>query len=225
MVPKLFHLTYKHNKLDQLPESFQQNLERIRRYYPDHEVRVHDDAAIHEFAAEHFASYYESTFKNMPKIIMQVDTVRYMWMHVYGGIYCDFDIHFLKRLDFTQGAIFFEREWTYPINNAITDSVHNCCFASEPGHPIWLEILEGIAVNVAGLKQSLFDKLLRKPIKAVFDVTGPNAISKIITDHQLLSRYKEVTVLPGPLLYQRGYSKGTVDTAYVVHETFGSWKK
>jgi mannosyltransferase OCH1-like enzyme len=230
MISKIFHLTYK--SFD-LPSSFQQNLERVKIYYPEHQIKIYDDEAIRTFVIEHFNDYYEQTFERMPEFIMQVDTVRYMWMYIYGGIYCDFDIYFLKHLPLDQGVVFIEREWTYPEDRSIFNSVHNCFFASEPGHPIWLDLLEGIASNVEALNlrtksvgYNLFKNFKTKKVKIspVFDTTGPNAISRIITKHKLLEKYKDVMVLPGSTLYQKGRSKSTMNDAHVIHQTTGSWK-
>jgi hypothetical protein len=173
----------------------------------------------------------------MPKFIMIVDTVRYMWMAAYGGIYCDMDVFFRKRFEFDEGVLFAEREWTWPKDPSITNSVHNCWFASVPGHPIWTDLLDGIAENVRAMgaprtRASLYAKnfltklRLRKPdYPAVFNLTGPNAISKILTKRTLLEQYPDVRVAPAEVIYQKGMSKGQPSDAFVVHETAGSWKE
>ena len=235
MIPSIFHLT---SKTKHLNAQQQKNVDRIRELYPDFEIRVHDDEDIHDFMTEYFQTYYEDTISRMPEFIMVVDTVRYMWMHVYGGVYCDTDIYFRQRIDFTSPATFIAREWTYPPNNDISISLHNCIFASEPGHPVWQELLGGIAQNVSGLSTDQsprpgwatnLDRLLQRArlkervYPRVFDTTGPNAISLIASRSHGFEERSGVSILPAEVLFQRGMSRGSVENAFVVHETAGSW--
>jgi hypothetical protein len=211
--------------------------------YPEYEIRIHDDKDILDFIDAEFPQYRDVTIRNMPQFIMTVDTVRYMWMHTYGGIYCDMDVFFQKRLEFEGGAMFIEREWTWPEDKTIISSVHNCFFGSVPGHPVWSEILDGIAQNVAALpprakparKRGRIERKLRKLLfgksegkndaPPVFNTTGPNAISKIITQRGLTEKFGDLRILAGAAVYQRGLSKGDLAGAYFVHETAGSWKE
>jgi len=240
MIPKIFHLTSKNKEL---PPMFRKNINRIKELYPEYEIRLYDDNDIMEFIRDKFPDYYQNTIRKMPEFIMIVDTVRYMWMHYYGGIYCDMDIMFLNRFEFDDGVIFVEREWTYPEDKSITDSVHNCWFASTAGHPIWTEILDGIAKNVQALQgkaekpaprgrigryveKVLIRLRLRKPhFPMVFNVTGPNAVSRIITQRSLLEKYSDVRVAPGKAIFQGGMSKGLPGDAFFVHETSASWRE
>ncbi len=236
MIPRKIHLTAKSRDL---PGDLQNNIDRLAQIYPDHEIIIHDDQDIWGFIKEHFPKYYEITIKNMPDFIMVVDVVRYMWMSVYGGIYADTDIFVKRRFDFSEKVVFIGRDWTWPEDRSITISVHNCLFASEPGHPIWTVILQGIAEKVRALSRGprpgkgghLLDitlsKLgLRRPdMPQVFNVTGPNAISQIISTNYLLDAYPEVKVVPGEAIYQPGMSKGQVDDAFFVHGGSASWVK
>jgi mannosyltransferase OCH1-like enzyme len=234
MIPKIFHLTSKNKDL---PPKFQKNVDIIRGLYPEYEIMIHDDNDIMRFIKKNYRDYHENTIVDMPKFILVVDTVRYMWMDHFGGIYCDMDVLFRKRFEFDDGAVFVEREWTYPKDISITDSVHNCLFASEPKHPVWTEILNGIARNARAMQspsaragrfsRKVLAKLhLRKPsYPLVFNVTGPNAISKIITQRSLLEKYNDIRVVPGREIFQAGMSKGKADDASFVHEAAGSWKE
>ncbi|MFT5084291.1 MAG: mannosyltransferase OCH1-like enzyme [Lentisphaeria bacterium] len=217
---KIFHLTAK--SLD-LPEIFKNNLEQIRLLYPDWEVMVHTDEDIELFVREHFLEYCEHTFNKMPMKIMQVDTVRYMWMYIYGGVYCDFDIHFYRPIEFPCQPTFIHRDWTYPEDNAIKQSIHNCIFSSPKGHPLWLDFLEGISKNVTTLSTTKWGKLLKKQPR-VFDVTGPNAISRIISDKKVSGKYNDIKILPGKTLFQQGKSTTPLDDASVEHQVAGSWR-
>lgn len=235
MIPKVFHLTAKSKKL---PPHIQKNVDRIAELYPDHEIVIHDDADIMTFLKSADPVYFDQTIERMPKFIMVIDTVRYMWMRELGGIYCDMDIYFQRRIDFGDAPFFFAREWTWPTDHRLVDSVHNCIFASPPGHPIWTDLLNGIARNIAipppeittlrrEVRKILAKVGLMKPpdplFSPVFNMTGPNAISKIITDGKLRQRYLDVTVGVPAMIFQKGFSQGPQAEAAVVHETAGSW--
>lgn len=237
MIPKVFHLTAKSKSLK---PGFQRNVDRIKEIYSEFDVIIYDDEDIDNFLKKADLEYYHKTILNMPKYIMVVDTVRYLWMRELGGIYCDMDVFFQQRIDFGESPFFIEREWTWPQDHSIVDSVHNCIFASPPRHPIWDHLLEGIADNIVKMnndvlqRRNLRNKLrkffglanpARESISPVFNATGPNAISKIITNEELLKLYPDVKVSSPHLLYQAGLSTGEVERAYVVHQTAASWKE
>ncbi|MCK1335679.1 hypothetical protein IVB38_06440 [Bradyrhizobium sp. 38] len=232
MIPKIFHLTSKSKKLS---STAQGNVDVIRAFYPDYKILIHDDDDILQFIKKNYSEYYESTISQMPKFIWVVDTVRYLMMDHYGGVYCDTDVLFRKRFEFDAGVIFVEREWTWPNDRSITDSVHNCLFASEPKHPVWTDILNGITQNVRTVQsptaqagrfaKRVVAKLLGKSVyPLVFGVTGPNAISKIITQNGSLKQHKDIPVVPGSQIFQAGMSKGMLEEASFVHGAAGSWQ-
>lgn len=239
MIPKIFHLT---SKSKTLSPQFQYNVDRISELYPEYEIRIHDDNDISLFLRTYYPDYKVRVIDKLPEFIMVVDTVRYLWMQHFGGIYCDMDIYFQKRIEYGAGAVFFEREWTWPKDKLITTSVHNAWFASQPNHPVWQHIIDGIAINAQRLanmkprpaKSTQLQRAISKAARTigiatqymptVFDVTGPNAISRILTEEALLQRYPDVRVLPASDIYQAGMSKGRQVDAYTVHQIARSWK-
>ncbi len=230
MIPKHFHVTANSSEL---PRWAIANLERIKELYGDAEVTVHTDDDIDHFAREWSDEFYRRTFRHLKPKILKIDTIRYLWMDALGGIYCDLDVLFRQRVPFDRGAVFFEREWTYPRDPKINVSVHNCCFASEPGHPIWLELLRGIEETFHKswrLDKRVLRRLharLRRPYAydgSAFNVTGPNAISRTITRGRLHRKYDDVTILPAWAIYQRGMSSGAIDDALVEHQAAASWR-
>jgi mannosyltransferase OCH1-like enzyme len=178
MIPKIFHLISKSKKLSSIGQS---NVAAIRALYPDYEIL--------EFIKENYGEYFDSTISSMTEFIWVVDTDRYLLMDHCGGVYCDTDVFFRKRFECDTGAIFIEREWIWPRDASITHGVHTCLFASEPKHPVWAEILDGVAQNVRAVqsptaqatylaKQVLATLIGKRACPLVFNVTGPNAISR-----------------------------------------------
>ncbi len=213
----MIHLTTKDK--DSLPEDFKQNLAIMRRFYPDHEIRIYDDADLDNFVSSAAPAYHKDVFRRLPSQIMRVDTVRYLWMQILGGLYFDFDIKLQRPWQPQEGAILVSREWTWPEASDIRVSVHNCVFASEPGHGLWSHLLEGIARQV----KQYGSGSAKWPV--VFDVTGPNAISRTISQGDLTQRLSSLHILEPSVIYQHGMSKHPREAAIFVHETAGSWNR
>jgi mannosyltransferase OCH1-like enzyme len=232
MIPKIFHLISKSKKLSSIAQS---NVAAIRALYPDYEILIHDDEDILSFIKENYGEYFDRTISSMTEFIWVVDTVRYLLMDRCGGVYCDTDVFFRKRFEFDTGAIFIEREWIWPKDSSITHGVHTCLFASEPKHPVWAEILDGVAENVRAVqspsaqaayltRQVLATLIGKRARPLVFNVTGPNAVSKIMTRNASLKHYKDMRVLPRYAIFEAGMSKERLEGAFFVHLAAGSWK-
>ena len=91
---------------------------------------------------EHFVKWmfpqYFNKWKKITPYIRKLDTVRYMWMHRYGGMYLDADVecvrpssHFIKGLP--QGKIAWLGGFPEPF-----------FLLSSPGHDFWLFVIENI---------------------------------------------------------------------------------
>jgi inositol phosphorylceramide mannosyltransferase catalytic subunit len=214
-IPRIIHLTSKQKS--KLPDSFVKNLEIMRDYYMEHDFCIYEDADIDKFVSTYDKKYYDQVFSHLPLQIMRVDAVRYLWMEAMGGIYFDFDIRLQKKWEPESGATLIEREWTWPKADDIKVSVHNCVLASAPGHPLWRRLLDGIA------KQAARSAEASNKWPPVFDVTGPNAISRTITTERLTETLDNVHIMAPSTLYQRGFSRGSAEQALFIHQTAGSW--
>jgi mannosyltransferase OCH1-like enzyme len=216
-IPKIVHLTVK-NK-ERIPELFKENLDIMHHYYREHEFRIYDDADIDDFVSAYDLVYYEKVFSRLFLQIMRVDAVRYLWMEAVGGIYFDFDIRLQRQWEPSGGAVLVGREWTWPKADDIKVSVHNCVFASTSGHPLWRRLLDGIG------KQVTRDGSTHRKWPSVFDVTGPNAISRTITQEHLAEKLDDVHILKPSCIYQRGLSTSSPEDAFFIHQATGSWNR
>jgi mannosyltransferase OCH1-like enzyme len=216
-VPKIIHLTSKHK--DRIPDLFKVNLEIMHQCYKEHEFRIYNDADIDDFVSTYDLVYYEKVFSRLPRQIMRVDAVRYLWMEAIGGIYFDFDIQLRRQWEPLGGAVLVGREWTWPKADDIKVSVHNCVLASTAGHPLWRRLLDGIA------KQVTDDDSVQREWSSIFDVTGPNAISRIITQEQLAQTLNDVHILEPSCIYQHGFSTSPPENALFIHQGSNSWNE
>lgn len=216
-IPKIIHLTLKDKK--NIPDLFRENLDVMHHYYKEHDFRIYDDADINDFVSAYDPACYKNVFSRLRLQIMRVDAVRYLWMEAVGGIYFDCDIRLQRHWEPSGGAILVGREWTSPKADDIKVSVHNCVLASTSGHPLWRRLLDGIG------KQVTHDGLAHRKWHSVFDVSGPNAISRTITEEHLTERLDDVHILEPSCIYQPGFSTGSPEDALFIHQTAGSWGK
>ena len=169
MFPKILHQTWKTVDLSGVPE-FEMCSESWRRHHPDYEYRLWDDTANREFVGERFEWYLE-TWLSFDKNIKRLDTIRYMWMHQYGGIYADLDMECLQNLkplldEHRDREILlfcdFDRDGTCL-------SVNPALIVSKPGSKFWRNILE-----YAGEHSDRF----------VTHCTGPDALGVVARQHR-----------------------------------------
>jgi len=210
MISKIFHQTWKTKKL---PNNEKVNSDKIKKIYNNYSYILWTDNDIEHFIRSEYSSYYN--FFSQLTIIQKVDIVRYFWMYHFGGVYSDLDILYRKKIFYEKfnGVVFFEREWTYPKNPSIKKSVHNAVFASRPKHPIWLIIIDEIK------------KKYERGERNVFNLTGPNSISEIISRLKLTKKFKDIIIIPGKYIYQMGHSKHNGKYAKIEHLCYGSWNK
>jgi len=209
LIPKIYHQTY---KTINLPEKEMNNSNITKNLYNDYKYLLWTDIMLDDFIKLYFTKYYELC--NKFSKIQKIDFVRYCWMYYYGGVYSDLDILYIKKINFEnyRGVLLIEREWTFPENKMITISVHNAWFASAPKHPFWLDIINEIIIKYKNGERN------------VFNLTGPNSISEIITRLKLTDKYDDINILPGEMIYQKDFSKQNEDKCFIKHLCYGSWK-
>ena len=209
-IPKRYHQTYKNINLPSRETKIRNNTIQM---YSSFEHTLWTDNTIDIFMQEKFPQFYIDFVKFTT--IQKVDFVRYAWMYTYGGIYSDLDILYLKCIPvefINANVILMQREWTYPEDKTITTSVHNCWFASSPGHMFWMIIMDEIISK------------FHKGENNVFNLTGPNSISEIITRLKLVERFQDVKLLDAHHIFQKGRSKHLGNKSFIKHLCFGSWK-
>lgn len=149
-----------------MPTLWLYNQATWRINHPVWEYRLWNDAENGQLAAQHFP-WFLPTYKSFKNPIMRVDSARYMYMYVYGGVYVDMDIESLKPLDpLLQGhhAVLA----TMGPDLSFSDSIPNAFLASEPGHPFWLHLLRQIQAKAAAWMAGRGGALLK-----VEEATGP----------------------------------------------------
>ena len=189
MYPTILHQTWKTKDLSGVPE-FEACANSWRALHPGYDYRLWDDKENEVFVASQFPDYL-ATWVSFDRTIKRLDTIRYMWMFAFGGIYADLDMECLCPLDRLIG----ENIDSDIILFCDLDGKGRCISAnpaliiSKPGSEFWLEVLEYARVNSR---------------KYVTRSTGPEALARVArrrhSDHRL-------ALLDQNRLFIRKYSK------------------
>lgn len=89
-IPRIVHVTYKSRA--ELPESWKYSLTQWEAMNPGWEVRFWSDQDIANFVHKQYP-HMEALHKSYKYTIQRVDSVRYMILHHFGGVYSDMDIY------------------------------------------------------------------------------------------------------------------------------------
>lgn len=170
-IPRIIHQTYK--TID-LPDTFRMFHERIKELHPIWEVRLWTDEDNRNLVKEYYP-HLLAMYDALPYNIMRVDIIRYIYMDIFGGVYCDLDYEMFQPLDeaiaTTELLLPISRdkyEKDYFINDVI---IGNCIFGSVPGHIFWKDVLQDFYLHPP---LSKFANKLK-----VLQLTGPEFITSI----------------------------------------------
>jgi mannosyltransferase OCH1-like enzyme len=170
-IPQILHQTWKSSNV---PATHRRWVDTWRQGLPHWQHILHSDQDMEAFAHKHFPEFMP-VWERLHPIIKRVDTVRYMWMFIVGGLYTDLDtsledaVSVLQLLD-TRGmqapVAFVPAESTRLRRNS--DAASPAVVASHPGHPFWIKMLQYIAANG-----------WRADVK---HATGPVAVTNVLRD-------------------------------------------
>lgn len=166
-IPKRIFQTWKNT---QVPEHWKSSPASIKKHMPDWEYYLVTDEEMDQIVKIHFPDFYP-IWKAFPYPIQRVDAWRYCMLYLYGGIYLDLDFELLQPLD----QLFTSDNQVYLVNSGNLSSVYtNAFLASQPGAPIWLEMIEYMK-NPTALK---WYHNVSKHLKIMYS-TGPLALDYV----------------------------------------------
>ena len=148
-IPRVLHQTW---KTDLVPPKNRPWVQSWRQGLPHWRHVLHTDKSMEEFVRSRFP-YYLPVWERLHPFIKRVDTVRYMWMFHYGGLYTDLDTSLLHA---TKLEGLFVTDLRPPVAfipaqhsrlKPHRDAASPAFVASDPGHPIWIHMLWYVAEN------------------------------------------------------------------------------
>ena len=131
MIPKIIHQTAYANKNEWHP-IWKHCQQSTLKHFKDFEYKFWDDDSLDNFVKEKYPQIYEE-YKNFSSHIFQLDCVRYLLLHYYGGIYIDMDVYCYDNFyDELKGDILL-------VESIGDELVQNSLMASVPNHPFWMD--------------------------------------------------------------------------------------
>ncbi len=217
MIPKIIHQTWKNEEIpfDMLPF-----VNRVKELNPDWEYKLWTDDKCTELVENEFP-YFLEIYARFPKNIMRADAIRYLIMYKEGGVYLDLDYEVLKPFSFGAHKVILPYNRQTKLGDAY-DSIGNCFFASEPGHPFWLD-----AINT--LKEGSTPEVNSIPKNSTIEeeTTGPAFLTRIF----LQKKYSDIYSPDRPVYHPRTpLSKKEEDkiknngVSLGIHHCWGSWR-
>jgi len=172
-VPMLIHQSWKNNEV---PSRFKRWQQQWSTLHPEWNYHLWTDEDNRELVKQHYP-WFLNTFDAFPMGIMRADSVRYLYMYHYGGVYADLDMEPLK----TTESLLQTMNLNQTKNNAILaymgnsykfqHNVPNAWMVSTPHHPFWLFCLTKM-IELAALG-----------IDTAEDLTGPVMLYKAMKEY------------------------------------------
>ena len=142
MIPKTIHWIWFSDK-DKIPDQFQPNFDSWKRFFPDHEIKMHDesnyDVNKHPFTKEQYGK---------GNYAFVADFARLDIIYQEGGIYFDTDVEILRPFDDLPEQFFGFEACFYGVNSGSG-------FRCKAGHPLFKKLLN--AFSTRNVIQEYFD--------------------------------------------------------------------
>lgn len=195
--------------MSSIPE-FQACGDSWRANHSGYRYMLWDDRDNADFVATYHADYRE-TWISFDKNIKRLDSIRYMWMYTFGGIYADLDMECLRPLD----ELIASNPESETILFCDLDDQGKCLSAnpaliiSKPRNLFWLEVLKYAEENRD---------------RYVTECTGPFALGRVAQD--CTSKFR-IKLLDQNRLFIRKYQQpfysgipGNEDDATIYKDVF-----
>ena len=191
-IPTIIHQVWS-NKIRPLPLFFRELSETWKNLYPDWEYILWDDQRMDSFIKDYYPAYY-SYCQSFPYDVQRWDTIRYLFLYKYGGMYVDFDYEAIE-----------------PLQDLINN--HSCSFASEPNehaqifgkkiyinngliitapnHPFLKNIIDCV------MKKYPTNLIYRDKMEEVLLTTGPLMITNLYEEYE---HKDEIYIMPAEIV-------------------------
>ena len=94
-IPKIIHQVWEGRTEPCMPTRLQILARTWREQNPDWEYHLWNGEEMDELVEKHFPEYL-SMYRSFPYNVQRWDTIRYMILYVYGGVYTDLDTECFK---------------------------------------------------------------------------------------------------------------------------------
>ena len=140
-------------------------------FNPSYVYELWDDAQNRAFVVEHYP-WFLPTYDGYDREIKRADSIRYMYLHKYGGIYADMDFECLQSFEPLLRAL--ETECNILLGSMDSKahldmhSIPNALIISKPGQDFWLSLLHKM------------QEVAKDSALGVEAMTGPIVLKKMV---------------------------------------------
>lgn len=223
-IPKIIHQVWEGRTEPSMPERLQVLSESWKEENPDWEYHLWNGEEMDKLVETHFPQYL-SLYKSFPHNVQRWDTIRYMILYLYGGVYADLDSECFRSIDPLMENVRMGFGEEPPFHEGSAIRIGNAFMASEQSNEGWLAILEEIRQNCTEREST---------VETVLHSTGPNMIHRIFPELQdkygaVGFPYPQVTPVSKKEVYEFLFLgkeeafQQKVAEAYCAHYFFGSW--
>ena len=222
-IPKIIHQVWEGRTEPCMPTRLQILARTWREQNPDWEYHLWNGEEMDELVEKHFPEYL-SLYRSFPYNVQRWDTIRYMILYVYGGVYTDLDTECFKPINPLVEEITMGIGEEPPVKENFT-FMGNAFMVSEKACSGWLTILEDIQLNTSEKESSMM---------TIMDSTGPFMVDRLF--ERLRNENKACCIsyrLAAPVtkydmrdyIFQgkRDLFQHKIKDAYCAHYFFGSW--
>ena len=222
-IPRIIHQVWEGRTEPKMPTRLQILARTWREQNPDWEYHLWNGEEMDELVEKHFPEYL-SMYRSFPYNVQRWDTIRYMILYVYGGVYTDLDTECFRPMTplLENVTIGFGEEPPIPTKPI---RIGNAFLVSEKGNPGWLTILNEILTNTEEKESA---------IETVMHSTGPNRINRLFNRLKKENGaygfpYSQVTPVSKYDMYryifqgEKEVFLEKIKQAYCAHYFFGSW--
>lgn len=167
-VSKIIHQVWEGRTEPCMPSRLQLLARTWKEQNPEWEYHLWNGDEMDELVYKYFPEYL-FLYKSFPYNVQRWDTIRYMILYMYGGIYTDLDTECFRSIDTLLEGVTMGFGEEPPINSNKT-YIGNAFMVSEEKSPGWLAILEDINLNIVEKENS---------IQTILDSTGPYMTTRL----------------------------------------------
>lgn len=228
-IPRIIHQVWEGIAEPIMPIRLRILAETWKRYNPEWKYYLWNAEKMNSFVKNNFPDYWK-TFSDFKYSVQRWDTIRYMFLYIYGGVYIDLDTECFKNIDnmfYSNQKIYIGLEPYEHILYGYPDPlIGNAFLASSPKQEFWLEILDATIIN------SIKYKNISRKGDYVLRTTGPLMVSEIANQYPndicLLSPHLVAPISKSDLIDYLGNRSNIfeqkISKAYCAHYFFGSWE-
>ena len=230
-IPRIIHQVWEGKRESTLPTRLQILSDSWKEKNPTWEYRLWHEKDMNELVEKHFP-FFKSIYNNFKYDVQRWDTIRYMILYVYGGVYTDLDTECYKSIDdllVNRNICIGLEPNEHVLPGYPSPLIGNAFLCSSPSQPFWLEVLDLIQNNLR-TKNRISDKG-----QYVMYTTGPLMISEAVCTskyQQLITLLLSKDVAPISKFDLEKYISDKsndfqikIDNSYCAHYFFGSWEK